>query len=434
MNASEVFQCPGETQSVSHSVHLGRLTSYYPACRECPHRHETGSLGKSLAKKVSAVQPLRSNEAVFTDEAIVGVHRNQLAPSDVRRIAGAFASYLREQVDPAATNISVVIAGDSRPLTPELIAAAGAGLRLHGCHVIDIGATTAPCVALAMRDSRATGGLLIGNPTSDPHHVGLALWGPHGKPVSGASELVRIHELLATTADRPTRSYGGLERRQLEPTYLADLANYFHALRPLRFVLDTGCRPLVRYLKQLSVNVGCEVDYVQDQPRVAQVRASRMGTKRGSEGNAAAGVERLPAIGRRVQAWVAHFGLWIDGHGEICRFVDERGELIPGERLLPALAAHLLQESESRAVVVEQGTSEAVVTTLQGGGAKVVRSGALRSQIHEAMVANSAVCGGGPSGRIWIGAPLPCPDALRTLALFLTVLSQSDRSLSEVVA
>jgi phosphomannomutase len=53
--------------------------------------------------------------------------------------------------------------------------------------------------------------------------------------------------------------------------------------------------------------------------------------------------------------------------------------------------------------------------------------------MHAAMSARDAALGGGPSGRYWYGARPPLADGLRTLSLLLTILSQSDRPLSETV-
>ena len=50
-----------------------------------------------------------------------------------------------------------------------------------------------------------------------------------------------------------------------------------------------------------------------------------------------------------------------------------------------------------------------------------------------AVQTTGAIVGGGPSGRVWFATPLPCPDGLRTVALLLTLLSQSDWSASEAL-
>jgi phosphomannomutase len=83
------------------------------------------------------------------------------------------------------------------------------------------------------------------------------------------------------------------------------------------------------------------------------------------------------------------------------------------------------------AVVVEQETSRATRERLAELGATIHVSPSDRAEMAAAVQTTGAVIGGGPSGRPWFPTPLPCPDGLRTVALLLTVLSQSDWSTSE---
>ncbi len=433
---THAYQCPGEPYPISHAVHLGRLASFYPNCRHCPHRTETGQLTRALVKQLAVLEHPDPQQAQFTDEAIVGIYRNQLSPAGARDYAAAFGSLLRQQLPDMSRRPRVIIAGDERPLSPELIAAAGEGLRWSGCHVIDIGSATTACLTLALDEMQADGGLLVGNPQSDPHWAGLKLWGANARPLSAGSDFDQLQNLLATGLDRPTRSYGGFERRQTEASYLKGLVDYFHALRPLRLVLDTGCRPLVRFLKQLTASVGCDIGFVQDQPHLTRLRSPRMTPKSGQPGRPrhAIPIERFTGLSRQVHEREAHLGLWIDGDGEVCHAIDEQGHAIPAEHLLVVVARYLLAEQPASSIVLEQDTPAAIQDLLHGLGAQVTLSGSLRAEMDAALRASGSFLGGGPSGRFWYASPLPLPDGLKTLALLLTILSQSDRPLSEVVA
>jgi len=53
--------------------------------------------------------------------------------------------------------------------------------------------------------------------------------------------------------------------------------------------------------------------------------------------------------------------------------------------------------------------------------------------MDNAMREHGAMAGGGPSGRLWFGGEAPAADILKALALLLTIMSQSDRSLCEMV-
>src|SRR6185437_8900891 len=108
-----------------------------------------------------------------------------------------------------------------------------------------------------------------------------------------------IAHLLERGLDRPGRCYGELAHGSARRHYLAGLTGYFHALRPLRFVIDTGCGMSIDYLRELTANVACEV------------------TVRDSGGAAAS------AIAERIVEERAHFGILVDGDGEACRLFDE---------------------------------------------------------------------------------------------------------------
>jgi phosphomannomutase len=410
-NTTAVYQCPGEAYPISPAIHLGRLASFYPKCRQCSHCHETGTLSTGVVKMLNETRNRTVAESLFTAEGISGVYLNDLSPLQTRQFAAAFGLSLARR--DSGEQGGIVLAGDGRDLAPELMAAASDGLRWSGRDVVDLGAASAPCLSQALRHLQAAGGLLVGNASGQANMVGLKLWGADGRPLSAGPELDAIRKLCAQGVDRPTRSYGALSRFQPESPYLAGLEEFFHALRPLRLVLDTGCRPLIGYLRKLSASVACEL----------------LLSREAATSPAARGL----GLAERIRGEQAHFGIWIDGDGEACRVVDERGARLTAEQTLSLLADYVLQKQPGASVIVEQATCAATVERIAAAGGRVTRSGASRAEMHAAMSARDAALGGGPSGRYWYGARPPLADGLRTLSLLLTILSQSDRPLSETV-
>ncbi len=129
----------------------------------------------------------------------------------------------------------------------------------------------------------------------------------------------------------------------------------------------------------------------------------------------------------------AHFGLWIDGDGEACRLVDERGQEVRHDEWLWLTAKRLLELHPGAAFVLERRANPSVAERIIGAGGRASFSEPVRAAVHDAMREHGALAGGGPSGRLWFGGDIPAADALKALALLLTVLSQSDRPLSEAV-
>ena len=407
------YRCPGEEYPISQAVHLGRLARFYPGCRQCLHRDDTGTLSARQVKRLLETRARGLPRPLFHDEGAGGVYLNDLTPGIAREMAAALGVALQRRgaLQDASRHGTpvIVIAGDGRPLSCELVAAVGEGLRWAGCRVVDIGPATAACLTFAIGHLAGGGGILVGNPDEKPQMVGLKFWAGGPRPLSAGGALDTLEEVYGSGVDRPTRRYGPLRRFQAEVPYLASLAGYYHALRPLRFVLDTSCGTLVRYLQKLTEPVACRI--IECQSALAPDRPSE-----------------------RIVAESAHFGVAVGDDGETCRLFDEQGRRVPAEQLLVLIAGHVLSERPQRTVVLEAETAAEVAEAIRAAGGRVALSGARRAEMAAAMRTHGGLLGGGQSGRLWYDCGgLPLPDALRTLTLLLVLLSQSDRPLSEVL-
>ena len=402
------YRCPGERSAVSQAVHLGRLARFYPPCRRCAHRDDTATLSAGLLKRLAQTRRRAEPGPVFDDEGAAGVYLNELDAPTAGQMAAALGACLRREFVGAAEPPVAIIAGDGRPLTAEAVAAVGEGLRWSGCHVVDIGPATAGCASFAIDRLAASGGILVGNPTNRVQTIGLKFWAEGARPLSAGGGLDAVRRVFHVGASRPTRKYGSLRRFQAEAPYLAGLAEHYHALRPLRLVLDTNCPPVAGYLRKLTGPVACRVIPCRTAPdRLAdQVRADGV-----------------------------HFAARIDDDGQRCRLVDERGREVSNQRFFLLLARHLLSEQPDRPIVVEDGTSADVVREIRRLGGRVIGCDPRRAEMDRAVRRSGAILGGGPSGRFWHRreGDHRSPDALVTLTLLLRILSQSDHRLSEVL-
>jgi len=418
------YRCPDEEYLISRAVHLGRLARFYPGCRQCRHRDDTGTLSQKQLRRLAETRPRGLTPPLFHEEGAGGVHGNQFTADVARDLAAALGTVLRRGLargnnarpdgatdDPAdapANRTPVVVLGsDGRPIGCELVAAVGEGVRWAGCHLVDAGPASAPCLALAVDHLKTDGGILLGNTDGRPHTASLKFWADGPQPLSAGGSLDVLERVYAAGVDRPTRTYGSLRRFQADVPYLACLSERYHALRPLCVVLHTTCNPLVGYLDRLTGPVAC---------RIVPSRTD---------------AGRLPEL---VLAEQAHLGVCIDDDGERCRVLDNLGRPVSDERLLWLVVRHLLTENPRAVVVLEAETPPQVARRIETAGGQVVRSGARRSEMFAAMREHGARFGGGPSGRFWYdfnGTPLP--DALTTLTLLLVLLSQSDRHFSEVL-
>jgi phosphomannomutase len=158
----------------------------------------------------------------------------------------------------------------------------------------------------------------------------------------------------------------------------------------------------------------------------------------------------------QVRGDAAHLAVCVDGDGEACRVLDERGQPAPAERLLLLLAKGLLQSPlcgtaapgcdrgiaqpgaavlhAPATIVLEESTTQFVHRRIEQFGGRVVVAGGRRAETAAAMRECKAVFGGGPAGRFWhLIAGMPLPDGLMTITQLLILLSRSDEPFSAVL-
>lgn len=417
----EQFRCPGEAHDIDRATHLGRVASFFPACRQCAHRHDTAGLSSIEARRSDEVGRRQPAEPHFETEHFTGSAAAGFDAAVARRLAAALGIVVWRESAARRTAPVVVVGTDGHWSTAELFASACAALQWSGCRTVEAGAVTAPALVSVNLERAADAALWIGNDTGQPHCVSLKVWGRGGRPWSSPGKLDALADVWqAPVVDRPSRRSGGAERACAADAYRPPLAAMFHGLRPLRFVLDTTCQPLLRSWGELSAMSACETIFG------GTGGMSRLATGSLME-------RRLAVVADRVVSHAAHFGMWIDGDGETCLLVDELGRPVHAESLLLALAAYVCGRQPAPHVLLESAASGACERQLERLGAEVSRAPSTRQAMSEWFAERGAVLAGGPSGRVWFAARPPAPDALLALCFWLSVLSQSDRTASEVL-
>ena len=412
------YYCPGQKRPIARPVHLARMAAYYPDCRKCPHADDTGGLPLRLVERLRETRETAAARStpLFFDEGASGCYLNDVGPAETRKMAAAFGIVLRDDNRRTGSEPPVsIVAGDGRPITPELVAAAAEGLRWSGCHVVDIGRASAACTAFAIGHFEADAGLLIGNPGRKTQTVGLKFWSAGGRPLSLVGDeqssdygptLNGLRRVYETGLQRPCRRYGSLQRLQVEDAYLAELKDHYHALRPLRLLIDCNCGPVVEYLQRLTAPLACEVV-----------------NHRGHDSQ----------IGRAVRKTESHLAAVIGDDGQECRVLDERGEPIDTNRLIQLVGRHVAEQFAASTVVLERETSQKTAEKLKESAAVHVTD-PKRALVFQKMLESGAIFAAGPSGRFWYTTDgVPMPDALMTITLLLEILSQSDRPFSCVL-
>ncbi len=406
----EQYYCPGESQSIDRAIHLGRLAAFYPACRDCHHRHDLSSFSQRQRDRLQeSFLPREIPPRVFEQRLEISVDRH--AATYAGRAGRALAHFLASLslTSPAnhaaADDSSVVLLGhDGRGETAQLISALADGLRYMNCQVADLGSVTAPCLALAIAESNAHGGIYLCC-AADGRGSELRFWKSAGVPISQHDGLSELAAGMQRAVDRPNRRFAVATRSGAAGQYLARLRPLYHGLRPLVVAVSSGCRPLLKMLHELSATVGCRLVRIDESAQPPDSLDAGAAT---------------------------HLGIWIDGCGQSIVVYDQHGRRISAAALRQMLRTIVAPEQPSSPVNLESNAASPIEISPAEAYAAMLQRGfqiALRGETEIWLA-------GDPFSECDSGAtPLPCPvpDALLVFTLLLKLLSRSDRPISELV-
>jgi phosphomannomutase len=362
---------------------------------------------------------------VISVSGIRGIVGESLTPEVVATYAAAHGAAAAARTG----RRTVVLGRDARVSGPFLAAAAEAGLRSVGCDVLDVGMACTPTILLAVEDERAAGGIAITASHNPAPWNALKLASDRGMfltPDQGAEVLSMVEK--GTIPRAAWDGAGGRDARadatathvrRILDDPLVDVEAV--RTRAFRLVLDTcagaGALPALPLLRELGVEVdGLHLEPTGRFPREPEPTAAN-----------------LSELCVRVRETGADMGLAIDPDGDRLALVDDRGEAL-GEDLTLALVADYVLGARPGTLVTNLSTSQVVDRVAERHGVEVRRTKVGEVNVALGMLAVDSPIGGEGNGGVIHPGIHHTRDAPAGVALLLTYLARSGRSLSDAAA
>ncbi len=349
---------------------------------------------------------------------ILGVGMN---PEVAARFAAAYISLIEGE--------SIVIGRDSRPSGPALSAAVSSVLRFNGYTVIDLGIASTPTVEIMVRESGASGGVIITASHNGPRWNALKFLNASGEFL-GSGEMEKIINLVKSESplyEEPEKTGGYVEndtgdashiRRILE---LERIDREIIASRGFSAVVDcvngAGSRIVPALLRSLGVTVKeLFTDVESPFPHDPEPRP-----------------ENLWEISEAVVLEGADIGFACDPDADRLVMVDNEGHVC-SEELTLSVAADFILKHERGPVTANLSTTRLVDDICSRYGVPLHRSRVGEINVVSMMKETKSVIGGeGNGGVIYPGLHYG-RDAMVGMALVLQHLSEENITLKELVA
>jgi phosphoglucosamine mutase len=319
-----------------------------------------------------------------------------------------------------------VLGHDGRRSGPELEAALGRGLAAGGCATKSAGLITTPGLAWLVH----SGGFDLGGMVSASHNPaadnGIKLFRADGEKLSEREE----RELERALREETDPVLGGEPPRvdpQLEESYLCYLvetAGRGLDLAGLSLVVDAANGGASHVAPRAFARLGARVTAIAAEPD-------------GDNINRDCGSTHPEALQAEVHRQRAALGIALDGDGDRCLLVDERGELVDGDAILALLASHAMGRGAWRdaRLVATVMSNKGLHRALRSVGVEVVTVDVGDRNVVEGLRRERLQLGGEQSGHIVFGPDhFYIGDGVYTALRVLRVLRETGRPLSELAS
>jgi len=356
--------------------------------------------------------------ALFREYDLRGIVGTELTEDTAERLGRGYATYVNER---GVRTIS--LGRDGRLSSPGLHKALLKGLLDGGLNVIDIGVCTSPLVYFSLFTLPVDGGIMITGSHNAAEYNGFKICvgkgAIHGEAIQ---ELRRVMERGVFVSGS-----GCLSEHPIIPDYLAYLKKSFstvHADR-LHVVIDCGNGAASLVAKEALELLGCKVTALYGE----------LDGRFPNHHPDPTVLENLSDLMQAVRDLHADVGIGYDGDADRIGAVDERGNVLWGDRLLVIYSRDILAVQPGGTIISEVKASQSLYDDIGKRGGRPIMWKTGHSLIKAKMKEESAVLAGEMSGHMFFADRyFGYDDAVYASCRLIEILAKQAQPLSSLVS
>ncbi len=311
---------------------------------------------------------------------------------------------------------------DCRLSSPRLRDALCGGLLETGIDIVDVGVGPTPLLYFAVHDLDLDGGIQITGSHNPPDENGFKMM--VGKASLYGADIVELRETIESGSFRHAER-GTIERVDPTDSYVKNAARDIRlARRDVRFAIDAGngaggplALQTMRALGLDPVPLLCEMDGTFPVHHADPTEP-----------------ETLEMLKERVLADGLELGFAYDGDADRVGVIDERGEVIWGDKLMILLSRALLEEHPGATIIGEVKCSQTMYDDIAAHGGRGLLWKTGHSLIKTKMKEEQALLAGEMSGHIFFADRyFGFDDAIYATLRILEIVSRSEIPLHEML-
>ena len=355
---------------------------------------------------------------IFREYDIRGNADKDLNDEIANSIGKAYASWLIR----AGVTTGITVGGDARLSTPRIKNALINGVLSTGLDVVDVGLVTTPMLYWSLIKFNFSGGVMITGSHNPADMNGVKLCFEHGTLYGSEIQNIR----LIAEAESFEKGQGRLSHSDINNEYLNMLVSKFSLpfKRKFKVVCDSGNGAAGATAKKYFEMLGCECISLFDTPDGHFPNHHPDPQKR----------ENLKTLIEHVKSEKADVGVAFDGDADRIGVVDDKGEVIFGDRLMALYWKEILKTHKGADVIVEPKCSMVLPETAKKFGGKPLYWKSGHSLMKAKMRELGALFAGEYSGHMFFADEFfGHDDAFYAAGRLLRIMSETGESLSRLM-
>ncbi|GAB6045122.1 phosphoglucosamine mutase [Caminibacter profundus] len=356
---------------------------------------------------------------LFGTDGVRGKAGEVITPFLALNLAMAFGETISKKTG------KILVGKDTRRSGYMIENAIVSGLTAIGYDVIQIGPMPTPAVAFLTEDMRCDGGIMISASHNPYDDNGIKFFDSEGNKLSGDIEKEIEDRYSKNSFELKTGKEIGKSKRidDVIGRYIVHIKSSFPKhlnLNGIRIVIDTANGAAYKVAPTIFSELGADVITINNEPNGYNI-------------NQNSGAMHPEILASKVKEYRADIGFAFDGDADRLVVVDERGEVIDGDRLLGSLAYYLHKKNQlkSNGIAVTVMSNGALEEFLKKYGIKVYRSAVGDKNVLEVMKKYNLNFGGEQSGHIIFSDYAKTGDGLVSSLQAVAYMIETQKKASE---
>ncbi|MBI1748361.1 MAG: phosphomannomutase/phosphoglucomutase [Acidobacteria bacterium] len=355
------------------------------------------------------------NPAMFREYDIRGISETDLNDSAVEQLGKGIGTYMRR-----AGKRNISLGRDCRLSSERLRNALSRGLNATGVDVTDIGECPTPVTYFSLHHLNLEGAVMITGSHNPPNYNGFKICVGHaaiyGDQIQAVRHIIERGDFIS--------GQGQLTSYDILTPYKEYLISHFKLRRPIRMVVDAGNGMAGNVAPAVFKALGCQV---------TELFCTLDGTFPNHHPDPTV-VANMQETIKKVLEIKAEVGIAYDGDADRIGVVDDKGNIIWGDRLLILYARAVLQRLPGAPIISEVKASKTLYDDIAKHGGRPIMWKTGHSLIKAKMKEEYSPLAGEMSGHMFFADRyFGYDDAIYASCRLLEILDNSPQKLSDLL-